>query len=224
MKRHRFYIINQIGLHQFILSPMLIILSIAIFLFSQTNLIPSSVHVSGYTRSNGTYVNSYNRRPPGSVEHDKPYQILNYISFGSFVLGIIWLVLLIREIHRSNHIDLFLKTIIWRSNYPTRPSFVPLPEFYKKARKDWYCSRCSSLIKIGMLYYHCEYSSKYIGNRYCNKCYEELKVLYKEYLIKLDEYYKECNFVANDRINQLSEAYRKKFKEELTSPENYISR
>jgi hypothetical protein len=38
------------------------------------HLTPYSVSVRGYYRRNGTYVSSYNRRPPGSVSHDAPYK------------------------------------------------------------------------------------------------------------------------------------------------------
>ena len=39
-----------------------------------SQLTPASVHVSGYSRSDGTYVHEYYRRPPGGVAHDAPYQ------------------------------------------------------------------------------------------------------------------------------------------------------
>ena len=37
-------------------------------------LTPYSVQVEGYYRSDGTYVHPYNRRPPGSVDHDLPFE------------------------------------------------------------------------------------------------------------------------------------------------------
>jgi hypothetical protein len=42
--------------------------------YNQSFLTSYSVSVSGYTRADGTYVSGYNRRPPGSVSHDLPYQ------------------------------------------------------------------------------------------------------------------------------------------------------
>ena len=38
------------------------------------HLTPYSVSVRGYYRSDGTYVRPHNRRPPGSVIHDAPYE------------------------------------------------------------------------------------------------------------------------------------------------------
>jgi hypothetical protein len=61
------------------------IVGIFIFLYAQSNLTPYSVHVSGYYRSNGTYVNPYTRRPPGSVNHDEPYGVV--VVFGRWGNG-----------------------------------------------------------------------------------------------------------------------------------------
>ncbi|CAN5324750.1 hypothetical protein BH11PLA2_BH11PLA2_01030 [soil metagenome] len=38
------------------------------------HLTPAGVSVRGYYRRDGTYINSYNRRPPGGVVHDAPYE------------------------------------------------------------------------------------------------------------------------------------------------------
>ncbi|MEO9210446.1 MAG: KTSC domain-containing protein [Ginsengibacter sp.] len=39
-----------------------------------THLSSWSVHVHGYYRRDGTYINPYHRRPPGGVKHDAPYE------------------------------------------------------------------------------------------------------------------------------------------------------
>lgn len=44
------------------------------YINSGKHLTPYSVSVSGYYRSDGTYVRPYHRRPPGSVKHDAPYK------------------------------------------------------------------------------------------------------------------------------------------------------
>ena len=41
---------------------------------AKANLTPYSVHVEGYYRSDGTFVHPHNRRPPGSVDHDLPFE------------------------------------------------------------------------------------------------------------------------------------------------------
>lgn len=40
---------------------------------AKEHLTPYSVSVSGYYRSDGTYIKPYKRRPKGGVAHDKPY-------------------------------------------------------------------------------------------------------------------------------------------------------
>ncbi len=61
--------------------------------YNQSHLTPYSVSVSGYTRGDGTYVRGYNRRPPGSVSHDLPYQ--NEISKLRFYDSILYILLII---------------------------------------------------------------------------------------------------------------------------------
>lgn len=51
---------------------------------AKTYLTPASVSVSGYTRQDGTYVNPYNRRPPGGAMHDRPYE--NEIFFYKMIM------------------------------------------------------------------------------------------------------------------------------------------
>jgi hypothetical protein len=69
---------------------------------------PKSVHVSGYTRKDGTHVRAYNRRPPGSVAHDEPYEMLiQFLSVG-IIAGIILAAFSIREI-KETHTDKYSK-------------------------------------------------------------------------------------------------------------------
>ena len=72
-------------------SKILIGLLLIIFGFTMaanfhSQLTPTSVSVSGYYRSDGTYIHPYNRRPPNSVEHDKPFET------GMFFFGFIGVV------------------------------------------------------------------------------------------------------------------------------------
>jgi hypothetical protein len=71
------------------------VLGLAIFLASLLeyreagrHLTPASVSVSGYYRRDGTYVGSYNRRPPGGVAHDAPYERKRSLCQGGMFLGI----------------------------------------------------------------------------------------------------------------------------------------
>ena len=56
-----------------------------------------SISVRGYYRSDGTYVSPHNRRPPGSVKKDAPYELFRGFLFviligsGGFILGYIYI-------------------------------------------------------------------------------------------------------------------------------------
>jgi hypothetical protein len=47
-----------------------------------SNITPATVVFREYVKSDGTHVSGYNRRPPGSVPHDQPYE---YIQFSAFI-------------------------------------------------------------------------------------------------------------------------------------------
>ena len=51
------------------------------------NMTPATVGVSGYYRSDGTYVNSYSRRPPDSRRHDAPYEAESAIASVLILIG-----------------------------------------------------------------------------------------------------------------------------------------
>lgn len=51
-------------------------------------MISPSVSVSGYYRSDGTYVRPYKRRPPGGVAHDAPYKRKRFYMGFLFIVSI----------------------------------------------------------------------------------------------------------------------------------------
>ncbi len=59
------------------------------FLAARSAMTPASVHVRGYTRQDGTHVNSYNRRPPGSKAKDAPYEFGACCSSLVFIAGVV---------------------------------------------------------------------------------------------------------------------------------------
>jgi hypothetical protein len=56
---------------------------------AERHLTPKSVSVSGYYRSDGSYVRPYHRRPPGGVAHDAPYERAMGTSQLFMLLGIV---------------------------------------------------------------------------------------------------------------------------------------
>lgn len=77
----------------FPLSVFLFIISYNSYDEAGNHLTPYSVRVRGYTRRDGTHINAYHRRPPGSVKHDAPYEskrsLLSFIMLIECVVGII---------------------------------------------------------------------------------------------------------------------------------------
>jgi len=63
------------------MAVVLLLLSFSACAVARMNMTPASVSVSGYTRSDGTRVGSYSRRPPGSRSHDRLYELLSVIGF-----------------------------------------------------------------------------------------------------------------------------------------------
>jgi len=94
----------------------------------QSHITPASVSVSGYYRNDGTYVHGYNRRPPGSVNRDSPYE-LGMLLFG--VIGIVGCTLIIGGVHayRSTTDDVIvshltketLQNMNFKINLPQKP-------------------------------------------------------------------------------------------------------
>jgi hypothetical protein len=59
--------------------------------FSNANITPSSVSVSGYTRRDGTPVSGHNRRPAGSKSHDKPFEWLRGLCVVVMIGSGVWI-------------------------------------------------------------------------------------------------------------------------------------
>ncbi|MEI9975359.1 MAG: hypothetical protein WDO73_26820 [Ignavibacteriota bacterium] len=58
--------------------------------FADFNITPATVAVRDYTRSEGTHVSGYTRRPPCSVPHDQPYEYIRFTSFSAVLTGVYW--------------------------------------------------------------------------------------------------------------------------------------
>lgn len=153
------------------------VFSILLFLYAGDNITPSSVSVKGYYRSDGTYVSSYNRRPPGSVDKDAPYVALRWISF----LAIISLSFLI--FFQIKHILKLPEELI-----PPLPIFIPQPENLlpipdipnkkSKSKKIWFCKECNAIIDTSSYYwYYKKLINGYYSDRirFCELCKIELE-------------------------------------------------
>ena len=75
-----------------LISIIVFISSLFLYVDIGEKLNPYSVNVRGYHRSDGIYVSPYKRRPPGSVQKDRPYEIVRgilvvfLIGSGGFII------------------------------------------------------------------------------------------------------------------------------------------
>lgn len=142
------------------------IIGIFLFVYAQSNLTPYSVSVRGYYRSNGTYVSSYMRRPPGSVKHDEPYEGLRLFAGLIVIAGTAASGISVYRIVKVSDID-FLPRIDYKSHLPEKPRDIHIPHKLAKARSTWLCTRCCVAINPGDLYFY--YGDRW-RTRFCPNC------------------------------------------------------
>ena len=138
--------------------------------YAGDNITPASVHVRGYQRSDGSYVHSYNRRPPGSRRHDAPYETLRFLSGLAVLAGATGVVLPLWSFLYSSPGTL-LPPLPVTSSPPTRPTSARIPRQKAVARKQWLCEGCSNLIQKGDTYWYYESVGRYTERRrFCSSC------------------------------------------------------
>lgn len=109
---------------------------------------PKSVPVSSYYRSDGTYVGSYERRPPNSSGHDYPYE--TEWKFGLF-LSLIggWALRSMRHSRRSTPPQVYI------SAPKSEPIILMVPTLYDHPEAGTRCSDCTNaLIGTENAFYH----------------------------------------------------------------------
>jgi hypothetical protein len=221
--KKKIYVIMKVGMGRILLSFIGIFLCGYIFYISFVEITPSSVHVSGYTRSDGTVVNSYNRRPPNSVLHDIPFQTLSIISgIGTIACGIYFIKLIIL-CKNKEAIDYFIEEIKWNEDYPQKNyKEIKIPNMSTIPRKDWRCNKCNGNIYSGTKYFYYKNEGTSFRSHYCEKCIEILKEEKKENDKKKKIYTKKYNEIRAKHIEQLTIEYKKKFGNELYELEKYV--
>lgn len=147
-------------------------IGLLLVLYANENITTKSVSVSGYHRSDGTYVGSYSRRPPGSVQHDRPYE--NIKLLGIVIVGVGGFTAA-RSVYKFLLPSPFeLLPSISSNELVEVPRDVRVPTLRAQARKDWYCESCRAHIGCGSEYWYYKntYSSR---SRICTLCKEALK-------------------------------------------------
>lgn len=177
----------------------------------KSQLTPYSVPVQGYFRNNNSYVNSHSRRPPGSVDHDKPikskiekYRFFNQTIFLSILISIgvfvskIWKYIF----NFQNEYQIFLFNQIFlkiKNDLISELSFTYSKMLKVKLDYKWTyektninCNRCSEPISQGEFYLDFSFQ------RLCQSCFEKRsidsisEILY--YMNKFKREYNEINF------------------------------
>lgn len=136
------------------------------------HITPASVAVSGYYRRDGTYVHSYNRRPPGSVAHDAPYESAasrwGFVCLVGCAAGGYWTIRLFFYPAASLLPGKYKGVAI--------PSHIRVPMLSAHGRKEWRCLRCDSTIHRGGLYWYYT-NGQGAGSsrrRFCSQCRETM--------------------------------------------------
>lgn len=143
------------------------------FFYAELNITPKSVSVSSYHRSDGAYVSSYNRRPPGSIAHDQPYEALQVLGFLMAAGGGVLTYTSVRRLffippHK-------LLPPLSDDNLPQAPQEVRFPKSRAVARKRWSCERCRSGSGRGTEYWYFESRGRYtVRHKFCGPCRTKL--------------------------------------------------
>lgn len=136
---------------------------------------PYSVHVSGYYRSDGSYVSSHSRRSPGSRAHDAPYELVRSVAGLSMLGGLIGLIMCASGIREIDPFELLPTAGLTK---PTKPKAIRVPSKMSVSRKSWPCTRCDTLIPKGRRYafYMADKYGRSDRVRHCRECRDALLI------------------------------------------------
>lgn len=150
----------------------LVLVGLLLWMFGCAGVTPSSVFVSGYYRSDGTYVGSYNRRPPGSVPHDSPFETAEWLGFFFVCFGVY--VLVSKDSARNTPTASYRRFPAPTPEVPDAIELVPVPTHRGVAESNWRCERCDRPFGEGTPYWFNGCSIQSDTSRYCSLCRDEL--------------------------------------------------
>lgn len=166
--------------------------------YARSHLTPYTVSVRGYHRSDGIYVDPHKRRPPRSVEHDKPYEALLLLSFPILLGGLCSTVIPLYRFAKLSDWDL-LPAAEYESLFPKMPARVRVPDNLAEARRDWLCARCRNVIHHGEPYYYHAASNRRSRVRFCTRCKLRIEGEHRSYPEELSVYHAELRREEADR-------------------------
>ncbi len=166
-----------------------VVVGVCMFSDAQLNLTPYSVSVRGYRRSDGTYVRSHSRRPPGSVSHDEPYESMRFLSVFVLIAGFGATGIPVYICMKATDWEL-LPMVSYDSNLPEKPRDIRVPRSTAKARADWFCTRCRLHIRPrDTYYYYFGLSGRYQKRiRFCHTCQGKLMREYHSQMAQVTTY------------------------------------
>lgn len=210
------------GLGKIILTGLVSTIFIFILFIVSSEITPASISVSGYTRRDGTSVHSYSRRPPGSVDHDAPYQTMQLIFGVAGVASGVYCIVKIRKFKKFNIDEHYLANFKFEYQYPVLSiKKKAIPTKMVTPRKSWNCDICNKLIYSGTVYYCYSKEQKYNHTHICSDCREEIEKvnrLYNREKKLFDVKYAQVRLL---RIEEFANQYHKEFDKNVN--ENIIS-
>lgn len=214
----------------YIILPICVVICLASLYFyieAGQHLTPYSVHVRGYYRSDGTYVSSYQRRPPGGVAHDKPYKSTRALCTIVFIFSAsvggtsIYLFVKDKDVEIIGNLrkEIYSKIkegLNFQINLLDKPGNLINRRIsrYPNIFKTYYCLICKKPVEYGEFHYS---DLKYKNpNKVCLDCLSSY--LPNQQLQRFNEYLEKFTEERNRFYEIFNEKYKKYTKSEI---ENY---
>jgi hypothetical protein len=173
----------------------ILLIGILLWVYAASNATPYSVFVQGYQRAYGTYVSSHYRRPPGSVNHDSPYEVLSFLGIITSLTGIVYSAWIIIRFAGETDENLLPNVTVEGIRIDQT---IHISNRNAQAQKNWNCERCRFSISAGQRYWYYEVkrgTSLWIRHRFCQECFSHIKdVIEKQKLTRKEVYQKYFGF------------------------------
>lgn len=177
------------------MSIFVLLSGIFLYIYAVSEITPYSVFVRGYQRADGTYVSAHHRRPPGSVPHDSPYELLKYLGIITSLAGGAYSAWVIIRFASETDDSLLPNVTVEGIRIDQT---INIPNRSAQAQKNWNCERCKSCINAGHRYWYYEVkrgTSLWIRHRFCQNCFSYIKdVIEKQKLVRNEMYKKYFGF------------------------------
>lgn len=208
------YKLTRIGLEKFLISALLTILGFSLLIYSSLEMTPRSISVSGYTRSDGSYVRGYSRRPSGGAQHDAPFEVMSMFFgaltlFSGFYFGIKVKEYLMFDVESD-----FRRNFKFSYDYPEMKIYLKdIPNIKIVPKKNWNCNSCNKAILAGTEYFYYNNESQSNHSHICNNCRSNFILHNNNYYKIKKEYDTEYEVIKKKRITEIEDAFQKVFNE-----------